>query len=212
MQHPFDRRTALGGVLRSLVLVFGSPWLVAGAQAAAVVGQAAPAFTLPDTAGKSVSLADYKGKHVVLEWHNPNCPYIKRHYEAGNMQSLQREFTGKGVVWLAVNSTNDAHPDFLAPAQVGRWLADKKSAVTRGLMDFDGKVGREYGARTTPHMYVIDPQGRLVYAGGIDDGPFARGDDIKKSNNFVRAALNESMAGKPVSKATAPPYGCSVKY
>ena len=179
--------------------------------AAASVGQPAPGFTLNDTAGKPVRLADFKGRAVVLEWNNPGCPFVRKHYQ-GNMQALQKEAAAQGVVWLAINSTETASGDYLSPAQLARWMQDKQAAPTATLMDEDGTAGRAYGARVTPHMYIVSAQGTLVYAGGIDSIPSARVDDIPKATNFVRQALAEMKAGKPVSVATSPAYGCSVKY
>jgi hypothetical protein len=167
---------------------------------------------LADTAGKNVSLSDYKGKHVVLEWTNPGCPFVRKHYDPLNMQTLQKEAGGKGVVWLAINSTEDAHPDYLAPAQLGRWMVQQKAVPSATLMDEDGSVGKAYGARTTPHMYIVNPQGTLIYAGGIDSIPSARQDDIKTATNYVRTGLNEALSGKTLSTPTSRPYGCSVKY
>lgn len=177
----------------------------------AAIGQAAPDFTLSDTGGKPVRLADFRGRHVVLEWNNPGCPFVRKHYE-GNMQALQKEAARQGVVWLAINSTHDGSADYLTPAQLGRWMADKQGAPTATLMDEDGQVGRAYAARVTPHMYIVDPQGRLVYAGGIDSIPSARVDDIPKATNHIRQALGEIAAGKPVSVTTSRPYGCTIKY
>lgn len=179
--------------------------------AAASVGQPAPGFTLTDTAGKPVRLADFKGRTVVLEWNNPACPFVRKHYQ-GNMQALQKEAAAQGVVWLAINSTETASGDYLSPAQLARWMQDKQAAPTATLMDEDGTAGRAYGARVTPHMYIVNAQGVLVYAGGIDSIPSARVDDIPKATNFVRQALAEIKAGKPVSVATSQAYGCSVKY
>ena len=185
--------------------------LPAAAQHAAV-GQPAPAFEVPDSRGKTVRLSDFKGKHVVLEWTNPSCPFVAKHYGSQNMQGLQKEATAKGVVWLSVSSTALGHGEYLAPAalwsQYQRWGA----APTAMLMDDSGKVGRAYGASTTPHMVVIDAQGVLVYAGGIDDKRSTDPADVKTAKNFVRAALAESLAGKPVSTPSAAPYGCSIKY
>jgi peroxiredoxin len=171
------------------------------------LGAPAPDFTLTDVAGKPVRLADYKGRHVVLEWTNPNCPYVAKHYETGNMQALQKEFGEKGVVWLSISSTRPSHPEYVSEKEVETWRADKKATPTRVMLDKDGKVGRLYDARTTPHMYVIDPKGRLIFAGGIDDKRTFNHADVKTAKNFVRAALDESMAGKPVSVASATPYG-----
>ena len=186
--------------------------LATGATWAASVGQPAPAFSAVDAGGKAVSLADFKGQTVVLEWVNPECPYVRKHYDSANMQGTQKAATSKGVVWLAVNSTHVRHEDFKTPAEMLNWTRKQGAAPTAMLMDSDGKVGRAYGARTTPHMYVIDPKGVLVFAGGIDDKRSANPEDIKTAKNFVRAALGESLAGKAVSTPAAPPYGCSVKY
>jgi AhpC/TSA family len=182
------------------------------AWAQAVVGQPAPAFSAADTSGKAVSLADFKGKTVVLEWVNPGCPFVVKHYGSGNMQGTQREATGKGVVWLAVNSTSADHGDYKAPAALAQWMQGQKAAASATLMDADGKVGRAYGARTTPHLYIVNPQGTLVYAGAIDSKPTANPADIASATNHVKAALAESLAGKAVTVASTRPYGCSVKY
>ena len=181
-------------------------------RAAPSVGQPAPDFTLTDTIGKTVRLSDYKGKHVVLEWVNPGCPYVRKHYNSANMQGTQKEATAKGVVWLAINSTEPASYDYLAPAQLARWMVDRKAAPTLTLMDEDGKVGHAYGARTTPHMYIVDPQGTLIYAGGIDSIASARSDDIKTAVNYVKQGVSQALAGQPLSNATTRPYGCSIKY
>jgi peroxiredoxin len=190
----------------------GMLFAVNTAFAAAVVGQKAPEITLTDTAGKNVRLSDFKGKHVVLEWNNPGCPFVRKHYNTANMQTLQKEAAGKGVVWLAVNSTEKTHTDYMTPQVLGRWMVDQKASPTATLMDEAGDVGKAYGARTTPHMYIVDPQGVLVYAGGIDSIPSANVDDIKTATNYVRQTMNEVVAGKPVSVPTTRPYGCSVKY
>lgn len=178
---------------------------------AASVGQAAPDFTLMDTTGKPVRLSQFKGKPVVLEWNNPGCPFVKKHYQ-GNMQALQKEVTGQGAVWLAINSTRDDSSDYMAPAQLGRWMTEQKASPTAALMDEDGKVGQAYAARVTPHMYIVNAQGVLVYAGGIDSIASARVDDIPKATNYVRQAMAEIKAGKAVSISTSRAYGCSVKY
>lgn len=184
----------------------------AGAGAQAIVGQAAPAFSAQDTAGKTHSLADFKGRYVVLEWVNPGCPYVQKHYNAANMQAAQKDAVGKGVVWLAVNSTAANAGDYKAPAELAAWMKQQNAAATATLMDADGKVGRAYSARTTPHMYVIDPAGKLIYAGAIDSKATARADDIKTATNYVRQALGEALGGKPVSVSVTQAYGCSVKY
>ena len=179
--------------------------------APATVGQSAPGFTLADTAGKPVRLADFKGKTVVLEWNNPGCPFVRKHYQ-GNMQALQKEAAAQGVVWLAINSTETASGDYLSPAQLARWMQDKQAAPAATLMDEDGAVGKAYGARVTPHMYIVNAQGVLVYAGGIDSIPSSRADDIPKATPYIRQALAEIKAGKPLSVSTSQAYGCSVKY
>ena len=197
---------------RSFLIATGVTALLPGhGWAAAAVGQAAPAFTLSDTTGKPVRLADFKGKTVVLEWNNPGCPFVRKHYQ-GNMQALQKEATAQGVVWLAINSTETASGDYLAPAQLARWMQDQRAAPTATLMDEDGAVGKAYGARVTPHMYIVDAQGTLVYAGGIDSIASSRVDDIPKATPYIRQALAEIKAGKPLSASTTQAYGCSIKY
>ena len=180
--------------------------------AVATVGQPAPAFTVQDSSGKTVSLANFKGKHVVLEWVNPGCPYVVKHYGSANMQGTQKDATTKGVVWLAVNSTSADHGDYKAPAAMAQWMQGHKAAASATLMDADGKIGRAYGARTTPHLYIVDPKGLLVYAGGIDNKPSTNPADIPGATNHVKVALGEALAGKAISQATTRPYGCSVKY
>jgi peroxiredoxin len=190
-------------------------WLAAllpcAAAAAAVVGEPAPAFTLNDLSGKPVSLADFKGRTVVLEWHNFGCPFVQKHYRSGNMQALQKKY-GTEVAWLSVNSTNEGSADYMAAARIAAELQRFGAAPARYLMDSPGAVGRAYGAKTTPHMYVIDPAGRLVYNGAIDDKRSTDVQDVKIAHNFVAAALDELKAGKPVSTPSTTPYGCSVKY
>ena len=205
--HAFAKRVG------AFVLAWSaSLWLANGAFATSAVGQKAPDFTLTDTAGKAVKLSDFAGQHVVLEWNNPGCPYVRKHYDSANMQTLQKEVTGKKVVWLAINSTADSHPDYLAPAQLGRWMVQQKAAPTATLMDESGTVGKSYGARTTPHMYMVDPKGTLIYAGGIDSNASYSAESIKTATNYVRQGVNEALAGKPLSKPVTAPYGCSVKY
>jgi len=196
-------------LLCSLTLGFMAAGL---AQAQAVVGQPAPAFKLTDTSGKAVSLADFKGKHVVLEWVNPGCPFVQKHYNAGNMPATQKSARAKDVVWLSVSSTAKDAGDYKAPGELAGWLQAKGASPSATLMDDDGKVGRSYGARTTPHMYVVDPAGKLIYAGAIDSKPSANPADIKTATNYINQALGEALAGKPVSQASTQPYGCSIKY
>lgn len=178
---------------------------------AAQIGQAAPAFSLSDTQGRRVSLADFKGRPVVLEWLNPGCPFVRKHYQ-GNMQGLQREYTGRGVAWLAINSTEPASVDYMAPPTLAQWMREQQAAATAVLMDEDGRTGRAYGARVTPHMYIIDAEGMLRYAGAIDSIPSARVSDIERATNYVRQGLDELLAGRPLSVSTNQPYGCTIKY
>ena len=186
--------------------------LAANLHAAPAVGQQAPDFTLTDTNGKTVRLSDFKGKLVVLEWFNPGCPYVRKHYNSANMQGTQKETGAKGVVWLAINSTENTSYDYLAPAQLASWVTQQKAAPTQTLMDEEGTVGKAYGARTTPHMYIVNPQGTLIYAGGIDSIASSRPDDIKTAVNYVKQGVREALAGQPLSNATTRPYGCSIKY
>jgi peroxiredoxin len=201
------RRQCLRAAVALLAIAAGS-----SALAQAAVGQPAPAFELADTAGKTVKLADFKGRFVVLEWTNPGCPFVVKHYGSQNMQSLQKEAAAQKVVWLSISSTAPGHGDYLAPAALATQYKDWGAAPAAMLMDDSGKVGRAYGARTTPHMFVVDPQGVLVYAGGIDDKRSTNPADVKTAKNFVRAALTDALAGKPVATPSAAPYGCSVKY
>lgn len=180
--------------------------------ATAVPGQPAPAFRAVDVNGKAVTLADFRGKTVVLEWNNPNCPFVQKHYSSGNMQSLQRRTAGDGVVWLAVNSTSETHPDYLAPPRLAAWFAEQKAAPTAILIDTKGEIGRAFGAKVTPHMYVIDPKGTVVYAGAIDDKQSANPADVKTATNFVGVALGELGSGKAVGIASTTAYGCTIKY
>ena len=186
--------------------------LAANTHAAPSVGQPAPDFTLTDTAGKTVHLSDFKGKLVVLEWFNPGCPYVRKHYNSANMQGTQKETTAKGVVWLAINSTESGSYDYMAPPQLARWVTEQKAVPTQTLMDEDGVVGKAYGARTTPHMYIVSPQGTLIYAGGIDSIASSRPDDIKTAVNYVKQGVREALTGQALSNATTRPYGCSIKY
>ena len=193
------------------------PALATGASQAnaAAVGQAAPDFTATDALGKTHKLSDFKGKHVVLEWTNPGCPFVVKHYaggSGGNMQALQKEFTSKGVVWLSVNSTSKESADYLVPTKLMAWKLEKNCSASAVLMDESGSIGRLYSAKTTPHMYIVNPQGVLVYAGAIDSVPSARLDDIKTATNYVRQGLSEALNGKAISNPSTRAYGCSVKY
>ena len=194
------------------------PWLAlttlfaAGAAVAVVSGAAAPGFTVTDTSGKTVQLADYKGKYVVLEWTNPECPFVRKHYGSGNMQALQREWGARDVAWLTINSTNATHSEFKTPRQMSDWMKAQGAAPLATLLDSTSDTGRAYGAKTTPHMFVVDPAGKVIYAGAIDDKRTTNPADAKTANNYVRAALTESMSGKAVTVGSTTPYGCSVKY
>ena len=182
------------------------------AWAAPVPGQPAPAFRGVDINGKTVALADFRGKTVVLEWNNPNCPFVQKHYTSGNMQALQQKNTAAGIVWLAINSTTESHSDYMAPAKLAGWFGEQKAAPTAIVMDPKGEIGRAYGAKVTPHMYVIDPKGTLVYAGAIDDKRSANPADVKTATNHVAAALGELASGKAVTTAASTAYGCTIKY
>jgi len=186
--------------------------LAAGVAVAQVPGAPAPGFTLNDTAGKPVALADYRGKYVVLEWTNPECPFVQKHYVSRNMQDLQKEWGAKGVVWLSINSTNANHAEFKTPAEMANWMRAQGAAQSATLLDSSSATGRAYGAKTTPQMFVVDPAGKVIYAGAIDDKRSSNPADAKTANNYVRAALTEALAGKPVTTASTSPYGCSVKY
>jgi peroxiredoxin len=176
------------------------------------IGKTAPNFTLPDTNGKKISLADFKGKYVVLEWYNPDCPFVGKHYKSGNMQGLQKEFTSKGVVWITIDSSAPGAQGNYPPAELNQISARDGASRTALLLDPEGKVGRLYGAKTTPDMYVINPAGILLYQGAIDDKRSTDLADVKTATNYVKTALQQAMTGKPVTTAATRPYGCSVKY
>lgn len=198
--------------LTSLAPLALAAGLMSAAAHAGTVGQPAPAFSATDVNGRTVQLSDFKGRHVVLEWVNPGCPFVVKHYASGNMQATQKAATDKGVVWLTINTTARDHRDFRNAADMAAWMNQHKAGATATLMDSDGRVGRAFGARVTPHMYVINPAGLVVYAGAIDNKPTANPADIPGATNFVRQALNETLAGKPVSQAQTQAYGCTIKY
>jgi peroxiredoxin len=176
------------------------------------VGSSAPDFSLTDAKGKAHSLSEYKGKYVVLEWFNPECPFVKKHYGSGNMQKLQEDYTGKGVVWLTIDSSAPGTEGNLTPEQAQKKMTEWKTRQTALLLDPEGKAGRAYGAKNTPDMIVVNPEGKIVYEGAIDSKATPNPADIPNSTNYVKVALDESMAGKSVSTSSTKPYGCSVKY
>jgi peroxiredoxin len=180
--------------------------------AQARIGSPAPGFTLTDSNGKTVSLADFKGKTVVLEWTNHDCPYVRKHYGGNAMQTLQKKWTGQGVVWFTVISSQPGSQGYVTGEQANKLTADRNAAPSAVLFDPKGDVGRTYGAQVTPHMYVITGAGTLVYMGGIDDKATTRLEDLKAAKNFVDQALGEVTQGKPVSVTTSRPYGCTIKY
>jgi AhpC/TSA family len=214
------RRVAVG-VLFSAFLAIN--FIATSVHSAAETGKPAPSFSAIDTQGKTHRLADYAGKYVVLEWVNPGCPFVKKHYQAlpapgkpsgavGNIPATQQEAVAKGMVWLAISTTEKDHPDWFPPAQLAAWLKDRGAAASAVLLDEDGVIGKAYGARTTPHLYIVNPSGQLVYAGGIDSIASAKIDDLKTATNYVRQTVGELVAGKPVSQPNTRPYGCSIKY
>jgi hypothetical protein len=196
-------------------VVLGVAWgLAAGTSAvrAAAVGEPAPEFTLPDAQGQAQALSAQRGKYVVLEWINPECPFVRKHYGSGNMQALQRRWTGEGVVWWSVNSSAPGKQGHLTAETAGAFLEGQGAAPTALLLDPEGVVGRLYGAKTTPHLFLVDPEGRVIYAGAIDDRPSADPADVPGATNYVAQALTEARAGQAVSVPESQPYGCSVKY
>ena len=196
-------------LLFTLALAAGFLAAAAAQETTPAIGDKAPAFTLKDTGGQTHSLADYKGKIVVLEWTNPGCPVVQRHYKDGLMPATQKAAREKAVVWLAINSTNPNHSNYREPAALEKIYADWKAAYTFQLMDSDGKTGQAFGAKTTPHIFVIDAEGRIAYNGAIDDD--TNGSKADRTN-YALAAVNALLAGKPVAMTTTKPYGCSVKY
>lgn len=175
-------------------------------------GVQAPDFRGTDSNGVIHTLSQYRGKYVVLEWANRGCPYDQKHYLSGNMEALQRQWTDKGVIWLSVLSSAPGEQGSVTPAEENEYLKKMKAAPTAALLDPDGSIARLYQAKTTPHMFVIDPQGKLIYQGAIDDKPTTDKADIKTAHNYLDQTLNAAMAGKPVPVASTRPYGCSVKY
>lgn len=206
MTRPAWQKRVAWGAAAALALAMALPI------SAARVNEKAPDFSVVDSNGKTHQLSDYKGKWVVLEWHNQGCPYVKKHYGSGNMQKLQQQWMEKGVVWLTVISSAQGQQGYVTPEQANAYVAQQKATPTAVLLDPKGTMGLAYGAKTTPQMYVISPDGMLLYNGAIDDKPTTDVGDVPGAKNYLSAALEEAMAGKPVTMATSKPYGCSVKY
>ena len=209
------RRTFVAGTtLVGLAAATARGLLTVPALAAGVakVGEPAPALAATATSGQSVTLAAHRGKIVVLEWTNHDCPYVRKHYESGNMQALQKEITGEGVVWLTIISSSPGTQGYVTGRQADDLTVSRKASPTAVLLDPSGIVGRAYGATNTPHMYIIDKAGLLVYAGAIDDRPTTRRADIQGAHNYVRAALDDMAAGRAVQTPVTRAYGCTVKY
>ena len=186
--------------------------IAAPAMAAPQVGQPAPDFTLTDSVGKTQHLADYRGKFVVLEWTNNECPFVRKHYGSGNMQALQKEETAQGVAWLSIISSAPGKEGFVTGEHANELTKARGAAPTAVLLDPTGAVGHLYEARTTPHMFIVDPKGTLIYMGGIDSIASADAADIKSAKPYVKVALSEARSGKPVTDAVTRPYGCHVQY
>lgn len=201
-------KTLAFSALAAIAVLFSAPV----AQAAPVIGQAAPAFTGTDSNGKTHNLADFKGKVVVLEWTNPECPYVVKHYDSKNMQKLQETYTGKDVVWLTINSSADGKQGNLTGDAANAYVTEKGGKQTAYLLDPTGEIGKAYDAKTTPHMFVINAEGVLVYDGAIDDNDSFKLEDAATAKNYVAAALDATLAGTAVEQAQSKPYGCSVKY
>lgn len=186
--------------------------LQSAALATVTVGESAPAFSVADSNGETRSLADFQGRVVVLEWTNHECPFVGKHYDSGNMQMLQRTFTEQGVVWLSVISSAPGEQGYVEAAEANALTTNRNASPTAVLLDTSGDLGRAYGARTTPHMYIIDKSGTLVYMGGIDSIRSARTADVAKATPYVKDGLEQVLAGEPVSNPVTRPYGCTVKY
>ncbi|WP_294289964.1 redoxin domain-containing protein [uncultured Sphingomonas sp.] len=198
--------------MKALMIAATASMLAAPAAAQQTTGAPAGNFKLTDMTGRNVSLSDYRGKTVVIEWNNPGCPFVEKHYNSGNMQKTQAAAKGMGAVWLTVNSGAPGKQGYMTGPQAQAFVTSAKAVPTAYLLDPKGVVGKGYGAKTTPHLYIVDSVGKLVYQGGIDDKPTANAADIAGARNHVLAALGEMKAGKPVSMPETRPYGCSVKY
>jgi peroxiredoxin len=207
-----DRIVLIGGGAVASALTVAALLTWTGAADAATVGETAPAFTELDTSGKKVSLSDFAGKTVVLEWTNDGCPFVQKHYDSGNMQKTQSKAADDGVVWLSVVSSKPGSQGYVSGAQADKLTASRKAAPSHVLLDPDGSMGRAYGARTTPHIYVITPDQKLAYAGAIDSIRSTDVDDVPKATNYVLTALSAIKAGQSPDPASTTPYGCAVKY
>ncbi len=201
-------KTLFLSALAALTLVGAMP----SANAAVTVGKPAPEFTGTDSNGKSHKLSDFKGKVVILEWTNPECPFVKKHYDSKNMQGLQEKYTGEGVIWLSINSGAEGEQGNLKDEAANKYIKDHGAKQTAYLLDPSGTIGKAYDAKTTPHMFVIGKDGNIAYEGAIDDNDSAKPEDAATAKNYVSAALDSLLAGKPVEKTQTKPYGCSVKY
>ena len=193
-------------------LFFAACLLLAIPAVALTPGSQAPDFKGTDSNGKTHALSQYRGKYVVLEWANKGCPYDQKHYLSGSMEALQKQWTARGVIWLSVVSSAPGEQGFMTAAEENQYLRTMKASPTAALLDPEGAIGHLYEAKTTPHMFVIDPDGKLIYQGAIDDKPTTDQADLKGARNYLNDALGAAMAGKPVPVSTTRPYGCSVKY
>jgi peroxiredoxin len=201
------KRSTLYSILIALLLCAALPLILSGK-----TGEAAPEFTATASNGKTVHLSDYRGKYVVLEWHNNGCPYVGKHYNSGNMQKLQKQWTGRGVVWFTILSSAPGKQGYMTASEENGYLTKEQAAPTAALLDPTGQIGHLYDAKTSPQMVVINPQGVVIYDGAIDDKPTTDLEDVPGATNYVNLALVQAMAGKPVETPTTRPYGCSVKY
>lgn len=206
------KRQGVKTLLFALVILALQAVLTPSANAAIKVDAPAPDFKLVNSQGEMVNLAEFAGKYVVLEWTNHLCPYVKKHYESDNMQALQRKYTDQDVVWLSIISSAPGKQGHVSPEKANELTETRKASPSHVLFDESGDVGKLYGAKTTPHMYIIDPKGTLRYAGAIDSIKSANPADIVKATNYVEVSMKNLMTGSPVGKKLTPPYGCSVKY
>jgi hypothetical protein len=196
----------------SAAAALGAACVLALGAARATPGAAAPDFAVPDATGKTVKLSDFRGKYVVLEWTNPECPFVRSHYDPKTMQSLQKSWGSRDVVWLAINSTSEQHPEYKTGAEMTAWMSAQGGSPAHVLIDGTSATGRLYAAKTTPQMVVVDPSGKVIYEGAADAKRSANPASHKADESYVQAALAEAKAGKPVTVASTTPYGCSVKY